>query len=61
VPYDGQVGAKDAAEGLEDGVGAEGDVVPCEVGAAAAEHYGEADRGYDAGTVVNISEMTGGV
>ena len=41
VPNDGQVGAEDAAQGLEDGVCAERDVVPREVGIAAAEYDGE--------------------
>lgn len=51
VPHDGQVGAEDAAQGLEDGVCAERDVVPREVGIAAAEYYGETDGGNDAGPV----------
>jgi hypothetical protein len=49
VPDYRKVGAEDAAQGLEDRVCAKRDVVPGEVCAAAAEHDGEADRGYDAG------------
>ena len=41
VPNDGQVGAEDAAQWLEDGVCAERNVVPREVGIAAAEYDGE--------------------
>jgi hypothetical protein len=58
VPDDGQIGAEDAAEWLEDGVSAEGDVVPCEVCAAAAEDDGEADGGYDACSVGALVSLT---
>jgi hypothetical protein len=51
VPDDGQVRAEDATEWLEDGVGAQRDVVPCKVGAAAAEDDREANGGYNACSV----------
>ena len=43
VPNDGQVGAQDAAERFEDGIGAERHVVPGEVRVATAEDDGEPD------------------
>ena len=54
VPYDGEIGAEDAAEGLEDGVCAEGDVVPGEICATATEDDGESDGGYDAGPILRF-------
>lgn len=50
MPYDGQVGAEDAAEGFEDGVGAERDVVPGEVCTSAPKHDCQPDRGNNAGS-----------
>jgi hypothetical protein len=51
MPDNGQVGAKDAAEGLKDGICAERDIVPCKVCAAAAEDDSESDGGYNACSV----------
>ena len=51
VPHDGQVGAEDAAQGLEDGVRAERDVVPREVGVSATKYYRETDGGNNTGPV----------
>jgi hypothetical protein len=51
VPDDWEVGTEDAAEGLEDGIGAEGHVIPGEVGTAAAEDDGKPDRRYDASAI----------
>jgi hypothetical protein len=52
VPDDGEVGAEDAAQGLEDGVRAERDVVPREVGVTATEYYRETDGRNDAGPML---------
>jgi hypothetical protein len=51
VPDDRKICAEDAAERLEDGVCAERDVVPGEVGTAATKDNSESDGGYDAGSV----------
>jgi hypothetical protein len=55
VPDDWEVSAEDATEGFEDGVCAEGNVVPCEVWTASAEDNGETYRGYDAGPIFVVS------
>lgn len=50
MPDDREIGAENAAEWFEDRVGAERDIVPCEVGTTAAEDDCETDRGYNACT-----------
>ena len=52
VPHDGKVGAEDAAQGLENGVCAQRDVVPREVGIATTKYDGETDGGNDACPVI---------
>lgn len=49
MPDDRQVGTEDATEGLEDGVRAEGNVEPCEVGVSVAEDDSKTDGRDDTG------------
>lgn len=56
MPDDGQVGAEDASERLEDGVGAKGHIVPGKVWASAAQDNGQADRRDDAGSEANAED-----
>jgi hypothetical protein len=58
VPDNWEVSAEDATEGFEDGVCAEGNVVPCEVWTASAKDNGETDRGYDAGSMSVVSRVS---
>jgi hypothetical protein len=53
MPYDRQVGTKNATEGLEDGVCAERHVVPRKVGTAVAEHDSETEGRNDTGPALS--------
>jgi hypothetical protein len=54
VPNYRKIGTEDTAEGFEDGVRAEGDIVPGEVCTATTEDDGESNGRYDAGSVINL-------
>lgn len=57
VPDDGDVGAENATEGLENRVCTERNVVPCEIWAAATEDDGKAYGGYDACSTRKVSPV----
>lgn len=61
VPDDGNVGAENATERLEDRICAERNVVPCEVRTTATEDYGQAYGGYDACAMRKVSPVAFGV
>jgi hypothetical protein len=57
VPDDGNVGAEDATERLENGVCAERDVVPGEVWATTTKDDCKTDGGYYAGSAFMVSRV----